>query len=175
MRKMSIKSQLEKIDPYKLKAKNGKTYAQILKEETYRLRDCIQNRIDEYMRSHPAELYIRTGRFASSLRVEDIMNMQIMGRTITLNVFFDESGYHQSGDGLYGWHDTEWQGNGETVNTAYLLNYGYEVKKNVWFKDIENFGHREPAHFIEDGVADFESYNPYGIIVQIHKPDRYIV
>ena len=105
----------------------------------------------------------------------DIMNMQIVGRTITLNVFFDESGYHQSGDGLYGWHDTEWQGTGETVNTAYLLNYGYEVKKNVWFKNIENFGHREPAHFIEDGIADFEMYNPYGIIVQVHKPNGYKV
>ena len=34
---MNIKSQLNKIDPYKLKAKNGKTYAQILKEETQRL------------------------------------------------------------------------------------------------------------------------------------------
>jgi uncharacterized secreted protein with C-terminal beta-propeller domain len=169
---MKLKSQIQKIDPFKLKMKNGKSYAQVLKEEVVRLRNCIQNRLDEYMYSHPAKIYERTGRFQSSLRVEDFVDIKVVGTVIILNVYFDESGYHRSGDGLYGWNSSDWQSNGETVNTAYLLNYGYQVKQNVWFKDIKNFGYREGAYFIENGIADFQLNNPYGIRIKINNPKK---
>lgn len=89
---------------------------------------------------------------------------------MSLDIYFDDSGYHRSGDGVQGW-----DGNGETVNTAYLLNYGYEVEKDVWFKDIPNFGYRSAGHFIENGIADFEASNPYGIKIKVHKPNGYKV
>ena len=68
-----------------------------------------------------------------------------------------------SGDGVRTPTGQIWGGTGEEVNTAYLLNYGYRVKKDVWFKDYENFGYREGANFVEDGIDDFNSTNTLGI------------
>ena len=167
---MNLKSQLKNIDVTKLKLKNGKTYGQVMVEETNRLRDCIQARLDAYMNSYKPKIYSRTGALQNSLKVDDILNLKVTGKTMSLDIYFDDSGYHRSGDGIQGW-----DGNGETVNTAYLLNYGYEVEKDVWFKDIPNFGYRSAGHFIEDGIADFEASNPYGIKIKVHKPDGYNV
>lgn len=167
---MNLKSQLKNIDVTKLKFKNGKTYGQVMVEETNRLRNCIQARLDAYMNSYQPKIYSRTGALQNSLKVDDILNIKVTGKTISLDIYFDDSGYHRSGDGIQGW-----DGNGETVNTAYLLNYGYEVEKDVWFKDIPNFGYRSAGHFIEDGIADFEASNPYGIKIKVHKPDGYNV
>lgn len=167
---MNLKSQLKKIDVTKLKFKNGKTYGQVMVEETNRLRNCIQARLDAYMNSYQPKIYSRTGALQNSLKVDDILNLKVTGKTMSLDIYFDDSGYHRSGDGIQGW-----DGNGETVNTAYLLNYGYEVEKDVWFKDIPNFGYRSAGHFIEDGIADFEASNPYGIKIKVHKPDGYNV
>lgn len=167
---MNLKSQLKNIDVTKLKFKNGKTYSQVMVEETNRLRDCIQARLDAYMNSYQPKIYSRTGALQNSLKVDDILNLKVTGKTMSLDIYFDDSGYHRSGDGIQGW-----DGNGETVNTAYLLNYGYEVEKDVWFKDILNFGYRSAGHFIEDGIADFEMDNSYGIKIKVHKPDGYNV
>ena len=167
---MNLKSQLKNIDVTKLKLKNGKTYGQVMVEETNRLRDCIQARLDAYMNSYQPKIYSRTGALQNSLKVDDILNLKVTGKTMSLDIYFDDSGYHRSGGGIQGW-----DGNGETVNTAYLLNYGYEVEKDVWFKDIPNFGYRSAGHFIEDGIADFEASNPYGIKIKVHKPDGYNV
>lgn len=165
---MNLKSQLKNIDVTKLKFKNGKTYGQVMVEETNRLRNCIQARLDAYMNSYQPKIYSRTGALQNSLKVDDILNLKVIGKTMSLDIYFDDSGYHRSGDGIQGW-----DGNGETVNTAYLLNYGYEVEKDVWFKDIPNFGYRSAGHFIEDGIADFEASNLYGIKIKVHKPDGY--
>ena len=167
---MNLKSQLKNIDVTKLKFKNGKTYGQVMVEETNRLRDCIQSRLDAYMNSYQPKIYGRTGALQNSLKVDDILNLKVTGKTMSLDIYFDDSGYHRSGDGIQGW-----DGNGETVNTAYLLNYGYKVEKDVWFKDIPNFGYRSAGHFIEDGIADFDASNPYGIKIKVHKPDGYNV
>lgn len=167
---MNLKSQLKNIDVNKLKFKNGKTYGQVMVEETNRLRDCIQARLDAYMNSYQPKIYSRTGALQNSLKVDDILNLKVTGKTMSLDIYFDDSGYHQSGDGIQGW-----DGNGETINTAYLLNYGYEVKEDVWFKDIPYFGYRPAGHFIEDGIADFEMSNPYGIKIKVHKPNGYKV
>lgn len=167
---MNLKSQLKNIDVTKLKFKNGKTYGQVMVEETNRLRNCIQARLDAYMNSYQPKIYSRTGALQNSLKVDDILNLKVTGKTMSLDIYFDDSGYHRSGDGIQGW-----DGNGETVNTAYLLNYGYEVEKDVWFKDIPYFGYRPAGHFIEDGIADFEMSNPYGIKIKVHKPNGYKV
>lgn len=167
---MNLKSQLKNIDVTKLKFKNGKTYGQVMVEETNRLRNCIQARLDAYMNSYQPKIYSRTGALQNSLKVDDILNLKVTGKTMSLDIYFDDSGYHRSGDGVQGW-----DGNGETVNTAYLLNYGYEVEKDVWFKDIPNFGYRSAGHFIENGIADFEASNPYGIKIKVHKPNGYKV
>lgn len=158
---MSIGKQLKSIDITKLKMSNGKTLSENLYIEAQRLKECIQNRMDIYMASiEPflSGMYKRTGGLESSLKVDDILNVRVVGNTIELDIFFDEGAIHKSGDGIIGWN-----GNGEEVNVAYLLNYGYRVKKDVWFKNYENFGYRKGAHFVEDGIDDFNVTNTLGI------------
>lgn len=155
-----LTSQLSKLNVQNLKTRSGLTYGEILKGEADRLRDCIQHRLDVYLTSYTPKVYKRTHFLERSLRVDDIMNIYAVGKTLWIDVYFDDSGYHKSGDGIKGW-----SGNGETVNTALLLNYGYRVKADVWFRDKEYFGWRRGGYFIEDGISDFLQNNPYGIIV----------
>ena len=132
---MSIASQLAKMDFNKLKMGNGKTLSKILYEEAQRLRDCIQKRIDDYRESYAPKIFI--------------------------NLFFEnDKVIRESGFGI--WKN---ESQADEVNVAYLLNYGYEVKKDVWFKNIENFGYREGYNFVENGIDDFLQTTKLSIIV----------
>ena len=167
---MSIQSQLYGVDIRKLRTSNGKTLAQCLYSEVIRLKNLIQFYLDEYLMSTPPMVYKRTGMLLSSLQVDDFLSIQIINGGLEIAIRFNDNAIHMSGDGVIGW-----DGNGEKVNVAVLLNYGYRVKKDVWFKNIENFGYRTGVYFVEDGVADFNQSNPYGIKVTIIRPDSYLV
>lgn len=171
---MSIQSQLKGFDISKLPMSNGKTIGQNLYAEAQRLRDCIQHRLDIYMASHPPKMYDRTGNLESSLTVDDFLSVKVVNNSLQVELFFDEGAIHMSGDGVITPTGQIWGGTGEEVNTAILLEYGYRVKKNVWFKDYENFGYREGAHFVEDGIADFNATNTLGIRIE-KKINGYIV
>ena len=166
---MSIQSQLYGVDIRKLRTSNGKTLAQCLYSEVIRLKNLIQFYLDEYLMSTPPMVYKRTGMLLSSLQVDDFLSIQIINGGLEIAIRFNDNAIHMSGDGVIGW-----DGNGEKVNVAVLLNYGYRVKKDVWFKNIENFGYRTGVYFVEDGVADFNQSNPYGIKVTIIRPDSYL-
>lgn len=159
---MTFSNRLLKTLSKDIKMSNGKTLEENLYIEAERLRSCIQARLDLYLASYKVETYERTGGLSRSLKVDDFMNIKVNGNSLEISLFFDENALHQSGDGILGW-----DGNGETVNTAFLLNYGYNVKKDVWFKKIENFGWRTGGNFIEDGIDDFNNTNPMGIKVNI--------
>ena len=155
---MSIANQLKSIDITKLKLSNGRTLAENLYSEANRLRDCIQNRMDMYMALYTPKIYKRTGGLEGSLTVDDILSVIVVGNALEIDIFFDEGAIHKAGDGIKGW-----SGNGDEVNVAYLLNYGYRVEKYVWFKNIPYFGFRPAANFVEDGIDDFNATNTLGI------------
>ena len=155
---MSFANQLKSIDITKLKMSNGRTLAENLYSEANRLRDCIQNRLDIYMATHQPKMYDRTGNLENSLKVDDFLSIKVVGNSLEIDIFFDEGAIHKSGDGIKGW-----SGNGDEVNVAYLLNYGYRVEKDVWFKNIPYFGFRPAANFVEDGIDDFNATNTLGI------------
>lgn len=172
-----LAEQLKKLKVQNLKTSSGEAYCELLRREANRLKDCIQNRLDIYMSSYKPKMYVRTNAFQKSLMVDDIMNIYAVGKTLYIDIYFDDSGYHKSGDGIRTPWGKEWQGNGKRVNTAVLLNYGYTVKEAVWFRDYENFGYRKGGKFIENGIADFLSNNPYGIRVNTNASENmdYIV
>ena len=60
--------------------------------------------------------------------------------------------------------------NQSDANVFWLLNDGYAVKKDVWFKNIPNFGYRAAAHFVEQGIRDFNGKNKLGIQVEVKRP-----
>ena len=165
---MNLQNQIKKINAKKIKAKNGKAYGDILYSEAKRLMKCIEYEFNLYMASYTPKIYKRTGSILSSVHLQDYIQISARGKKISVKVYFDEHAYHPSGFGI-----NAWSGNGSTVNVVQLLNYGYEVEKNVWFKDIENFGYRVGGNFIEKGVEDFLTNNPYGIKVVINSPTSY--
>lgn len=167
---MSLEKQLMGLDITKLKMTNGKTVEQNLRAEAKRLKSCIQKRLDEYMDRHKPEMYIRTGGLEDSLKIDDYITIKTSPLSLEIFLHFDENANHRSGDGILGW-----SGTGERVNTALLLNFGYTVKKGVWFKNIENFGYRQGGHFIEQGIEDFNKTNKMGIKVKAVYPDDYLV
>lgn len=164
---MPIESQLKFLDIRKLKMSNGMTLEQNLYVEAERLKDCIQNRLDIYLNSNPPRKYNRTGGLQQSLQVDDILNIKVLPTSLEIDIFFDENAIHRSGDGVTYPSGSIWKRTNELVNTAYLLNYGYAVKKNVWFKGIENFGWRKGANFVENGIKDFNATNKLGIKITV--------
>lgn len=165
---MSIESQLKKMDITKMKLANGKTLSKTLYDEAQRLRDCIQKRIEEYRDEYSPVLYRRTDRFLEALQVEDIANIYVKGNSICIDLFFDnDKVMRKSGFGVWDSDSTD------EVNIAYLLNYGYEVKKDVWFKELHDFGYREGYHFVEDGISDFLQTTDLPIKITMKYPDGY--
>lgn len=56
--------------------------------------------------------------------------------------------------------------NKKYANVFWLINDGYSVKKNVWFKHINNFGQRATQHYVERGIKEFNSINSYGMKIR---------
>lgn len=159
---------IDKLDVLKLKLSNGVTIEEAFISSAKQLKECIYERLSEYYYSYSPSNYSRSYSLLNSLEADNFVTVK--GSTLIINVSFNDKANHPSGYGV-------WADYGSTnVNTAYLMNYGYTVNKPVWFKDIHHFGHKDPAHFIENGVRDFlDYYNRYNLSVEIHKPDTYYV
>lgn len=158
-------------DIRKLKMSNGKTIEQNLLEQANLLRELIRKHLVDYRRSFSPGEYVRMGNLENSIVVDS--TVQIVGNQLKVLVHFDESANHRSGFGVwsvsdgrgkYDDDDTNFE-SGSNVNTALLLDQGYKVRKPVWFKDIENFGYREGAKFIEKAIDEFNKVNSMGIIL----------
>ena len=132
----------------------------ILIKEAERLKGCIQTRLDEYYTSYNSVGGLfwegRTGALGKALRLDDNVKVAVNGKSVQVEIYFDESSVEA--DSIWG---------GTTYNKADLINYGWEVKKDVWFKDIKHFGYQHGFMFIEKGIADFNHSNPYGLKITV--------
>lgn len=50
------------------------------------------------------------------------------------------------------------------ADLVWLFNKGYHVKKDVWFKNIPNFGYRSAENYIDNAINSFNA--PYGIKIE---------
>ena len=140
------------------------TYEQVLKNELYRFKDILQGYIDDYYDSYKPAVYDRGnhgGNLRHSLTVDDICELSSKNKMITCRLLINESAIHNSII------------NGEEANAFWLLNDGWRVRKNVWFKDIYRFGYYEGAHFVEKAVKEFEQTSKYGIKIEVIRPLKY--
>lgn len=127
------------------------------------LKKCILNQMQKALVQNP-KVYKRTGNLKNSLKVDDVMAVKIINNRLQIRLFFDDKAWHKSGNQIEGWN-----GDGREINMAYYLNYGYEIKKNVWFKDIENFGYRKATYYIEKGIDVFNASNKWGMFIDKDK------
>lgn len=159
----NLEKYLKSINPLDIKYKGTNlTYRQILQKESNRLKNLIQKNIEDYYNSYPPVLYKRGnhgGNLHNTLSIDDACDISVNGMTITIKV--NDNAIH---DSINGDHDS---------NAFWLMNDGWSVKEDVWFKDIEHFGYFEGAHFVENAIEEFNKTNRYGIKVEVVKPQRY--
>ena len=162
-------------------------WKRILYAEAQRLKKCIEDSLAEWYYAYKPVAYKRDENLPNSVDIEEFTEIKIVDDTISVAVYFNELAHRKSGYKLY-YPTTQydkkkkksttvwkkWKGNGKTVNLAYLYNEGYQVT-GAWFAHIPMLGFRAATGFIEDGVAEFNSNNPYDIKVNIEFPNTYIV
>ena len=93
------------------------------------LSECIQNRISQ-------------GSLQNSISTADIADIQVSGNSLSVTLKIQNA----IRPSIF----QKW--NSSSANVFWLLNDGYKVKKNVWFKNINNFGYRAAARFVEQGI-----------------------
>lgn len=161
----NLEKYLKSINPLDIKyGKTNLTYHQVLQNETIRFKNILQKKIEDYYDSYSPAVYERRkhgGNLKDVLTVDDICSVSANGMKITMNVNINENAIHNSI-----LDDSE-------ANAFWLINDGWSVKKDVWFKDIYRFGHYEGAHFVEDAVEEFERTSKYGIKVEVVRPLLY--
>lgn len=138
-----------------------------IKQELYNaglyLKKCILNQMKKALLDNP-KVYKRTGNLENSLQIDNIMNIKVIDNRLQIRLYFDEKAWHLSGNQIKGWN-----GDGREVNIAYYLNYGYRIKKNVWFKNKRNFGYRKETLYIEKGIDVFNTSNKWGLFIDKDK------
>ena len=147
---MAINDILKNIDLMKIKAPSGLTYAQELVNAANQLSECIQNRISQ-------------GSLQNSISTVDIADIQVSGNSLSVTLKIQNA----IRPSIF----QKW--NGSSANVFWLLNDGFKVKKNVWFKNINNFGYRAAARFVEQGINDFNSQNKLGVKIEVQRPLMY--
>lgn len=147
---MSLADTIKNIDIRNIKSPSGLTYAQELVNAANLLRDCIQSRINR----------VTMGNCISTADIADVKVDGIM-LSVTLKI---QNAIRPS---IF----KQW--NHKDANVFWLLNDGFVVKKNVWFKNIPNFGYRVAEQFVEGGVEDFNSQNKLGIKITVTRPLMY--
>ena len=171
----NLMNQIKKLQAKKIKMSNGKTYENNLKDAAIELKKIIQYHLDKARQIHVPNPdrggYKRTGVFPNSLKVDDIINMRVVGNTIELDVYFDSEGaVRPSGFGIRSLardadgNEIPWRSSGE-VNIGLIYEFGYKVEEDVWFKNIPFFGYRSGTRFLSDAIDEFNSRNRWGVRV----------
>ena len=154
----SLKKQLQKLDVSQLKMKSGDSVAAELKRHARILANCIQYELDKVYDSYEPKVYKRTYATYNSLMIGNLeIKVTATGAALGISLIFDENAIHKGFDG-------------EPVNTAVLLNEGWQTK----FSDVPYFGKREETHFIENGIERYKQKvkNPFAVKLHINNETR---
>jgi len=128
----------------------------ILKEEARILRQCIQDRIDNYYSSYSPEAYIRQNRLRNSLKCD--VSITGTGDNRHMYVYFDS--VLDMGSSVI---SDKWN----IYSRSRLMNSGWKVRDDVWFRHIRRFGSFKGAHFIENGIKDYKSKSKYAKYIEV--------
>lgn len=161
----NLEKQLKKINPLNVKYKNTNlTYSQILQQESKRLKDILQKHIEHYYNSYSPVVYQRglhDGNLLDSLSTDDVCTVSSDGIRFTMAININENAIHKS---LI---------DNSEANAFWLMNDGWQVRKETWFKEVYRFGFYEGAHYVEDAIEEFENTSKYGIKVDVIRPLLY--
>jgi len=137
---------------------SGVTIEQILKKEADRLKSCIEQFLDEYYASYDPVMYMRTDNLRYSMSVDDFIDINVVEGRAVIKIDFDK--YAITAHSLF-------DSDSSAYNQVALINNGWKVEKDVWFKDIEHFGWQSGFDFIGKGIALFNQTNPYNLKIDV--------
>lgn len=153
----------------------GKTLKQLLQDQAYYLQGLIQKYLRDYRIAFKPERYRRGMDWSleNSVKVSPVTHVNGVP---VIYVYFDENAVHRSGFGVWSVRDGRGKYDDDihdsrsyyAVNTAVLINEGYRVEQDVWFKDLPDFGYRNGAHFVEKAIKEFNSTNSLRIRVDVN-------
>jgi hypothetical protein len=138
--------------------KSGDSVAAELKCHARILANCIQYELDKVYNLYEPKVYKRTFGTYNSLMIGNLeIKVTATGVALGISLMFDENAIHKGFDG-------------EPVNTALLLNEGWQTG----FSDVPYFGQREGTHFIEKGIENYRRMmkNPFAIKLKIRDEIR---
>lgn len=151
----SIAEQLKNLTVNKQVTSNGVSWADILKSETNRLKQFIQNELDMAYMSYYPKVYHRTGLFQQSLFVDDAISVSASGKQLTMNVKFND----------LAWHDSLW--NGSSGYLPVLWSEGWSWKDQS--DPRERFTYWNGNHFLKNAIEKYNNDNSYGIVAKIER------
>lgn len=162
---INLKKHVKKINPLNIRYKNTNfTYRQILQNESRRLKNILQKHIENYYNSYSPTVYHRGqhgGNLLNSLSVDDVCTVSSNGMKLIMSINVNENAIHNSII------------DNSEANAFWLMNDGWQVRKETWFKDVYRFGYFEGAHFVENAIEEFEQTSKYGIKVDVIRPLLY--
>ena len=158
---------------------DSRTPEEIIFDEANRLRTLILKYIDVFLDvkswknnagwySRNSEFYMRTGKLKRSIKeVEPNFVHTEMGQTSQVSIdidFIRENIMHESilNEWYPGEYEDQYQG-----DVYKLIRYGWRVRKDVWFKNIPDFGYFDGFDFVDLAVKEFNANNPYKIKVAL--------
>lgn len=127
-----------------------------------KLKYYVRKFLRQYYVSYSPKVYRRTRGLINSVQT-GANTITISGDTVRVAVWFNE---RADGSSMFS--------NGSSkMPKALLIDKGWKVKKNVWFKKIDRFGRYQGSHFIDDAIAEFKQYlNGKGVDLQVHRSDK---
>lgn len=161
----NLEKQLKKINLLNVKYPNTNlTYRQILHQESKRLKNILQKHIEHYYDSYSPVVYRRglhDGNIHDSLSTDDVCTVSSDGAKLIMTININENAIHKSVI------------DNSEANAFWLMNDGWQVRKETWFKEVYRYGYYEGAHYVEDAVKEFENTSKYGIKVDVIRPLLY--
>ena len=141
---------------------DSRTQEEIMFDEANRLRDLIMKWIRLFLnlKSHKDGVYWgiyrtneywRTGKLKRSVKEVEpnfVRITQGQHEQLSIDIDFDQEDRYQG-------------------DVYKLIRYGWRVRKDVWFKNIPDFGYFDGFDFVDMAVKEFNSNNPYKIKVAL--------
>jgi len=140
---------------------SGLTIKEIVSNEANELKSIIEKYMNAYFeesRNSVSGIYNRTGGLQNSLIEVKLEDVKVVGNVATVSLNFDEDAIR-----AYSIFNGDYTG----YNKLELMDHGWEVRDDVWFHDIPNFGEFKGLHFLKDALDEYNSKNPYGLDIKV--------
>lgn len=126
----------------------GNLRQKILRDYARDLKRYIKTELENYYDLYHPVYYDRNGTYQGLRNAMDVVTVKTDDPHNTIAITFNDRAFSES---YWDKHMSP---------KAALINEGWQVNDNVWFRDIKHFGYFEGVHYIEKGIEKFKKQHP---------------